>query len=213
MTQGELPPAAPSRLRIAAVEKSTLPAHPACWDACRRAAAALEAVGHRVEPVGWSPEPVAEGYRKVRRVSIGSFPGEPEEFGGGVRGLMVEGRAVSGVDYFLAHRRATAAAWQTVNALVEADFDALLTPTLGDLPMAIPQVPTFLGEDWDRYTQFVLPVSFSALPAVSIPAGLHDGLPVGVQLVGTKDGEWKLLDLAAELESVAGFGFVPPPGF
>jgi len=59
----------------------------------------------------------------------------------------------------------------------------------------------------------VLPVSFAGLPAVSVPAGLAGGLPVGVQLVGHPLGEWPLLDLAEQLESAAGFGFERPPGW
>ena len=79
--------------------------------------------------------------------------------------------------------------------------------------MAIEEVPTFLGENWDRMTQFVLPVSFSRLPAISVPAGLEGGLPVGVQLVGAYRQEWDLLDLAAQLEASPGFGFRRPPGW
>jgi aspartyl-tRNA(Asn)/glutamyl-tRNA(Gln) amidotransferase subunit A len=74
-------------------------------------------------------------------------------------------------------------------------------------------VPRFLEEGWDRYTQFVLPVSFAGLPAVSVPAGRAGGLPVGVQLVGRERGEWPLLALAGELEAQPGFGFERPPGF
>jgi aspartyl-tRNA(Asn)/glutamyl-tRNA(Gln) amidotransferase subunit A len=46
---------------------------------------------------------------------------------------------------------------------------------------------------------------------VSIPAGLHEGLPVGVQLVGRFAQEYELLDFAEELEKVPGFGFQRPP--
>jgi len=74
-------------------------------------------------------------------------------------------------------------------------------------------VPGFLGETWISYTQFVLPVSFAGLPAVSVPAGLAGGLPVGVQLVGRPLGEWDLLDLAEHLESLPGFGTQRPPGW
>ena len=78
--------------------------------------------------------------------------------------------------------------------------------------MPIEEVPTFLAEGWDVFTQFVLPVSFAGLPAVSVPAGPADGLPVGVQLVGGYRREWELLALAEELEGLEGFGFQPPPG-
>ena len=78
--------------------------------------------------------------------------------------------------------------------------------------MPIENVPAFLGDEWARYTQFVLPVSFARVPAISIPAGQHDGLPVGVQLVGQFSREYELLDFAQELESMPGFGFERPPG-
>jgi Asp-tRNA(Asn)/Glu-tRNA(Gln) amidotransferase A subunit family amidase len=46
---------------------------------------------------------------------------------------------------------------------------------------------------------------------VSVPAGLHDGLPVGVQLVGRSGRECQLLALAEQLEAMPGFGFQRPP--
>jgi Asp-tRNA(Asn)/Glu-tRNA(Gln) amidotransferase A subunit family amidase len=78
--------------------------------------------------------------------------------------------------------------------------------------MPIEAVPPFLSEPYGRYIQFVLPVSFAHTPAVSVPAGLHDGLPVGVQLVGRSGEEWALLALAEQLEAMPGFGFQRPPG-
>jgi Asp-tRNA(Asn)/Glu-tRNA(Gln) amidotransferase A subunit family amidase len=77
--------------------------------------------------------------------------------------------------------------------------------------MAIENAPAFLGNEWSRYIQFVLPVSFARVAAISIPAGLHDGLPVGVQLVGQYAREYELLDFAEELEKAPGFGFQRPP--
>ena len=93
------------------------------------------------------------------------------------------------------------------------EVHAILTPTLGMTPMPIDRVPPFLEAAWTAYTQFVLPVSFAGLPAVSLPAGRADGLPVGVQLVGRAGGEWALLDLAERLEAAPGFGFERPPGW
>ena len=213
MAAETVPQAEPRGLRIALADSSRLGVDPACQAAARRAAAALERHGHHIVQVPWDPAPVAEGYRVVRRVSIASFPVEKERLGANVRKLADEGDRISGVEYFLAHQKATASAQQNVNRLFDAGFAALLTPTLGMLPMAIEAVPTFLGENWDRMTQFVLPVSFSRLPAVSLPAGLEGGLPLAVQLVGAYRQEWPLLDLAAELEASDGFGFVRPPGW
>jgi amidase len=199
-------------LRIGMAAESPLGLDPACAAACRRAAEALEALGHRVEGIGWDPLPVAEAYRVVRPVTMGAYSGRLSQFGSAVRPLMKKGRATSGRHFYLALQSGLAAA-ASLAALVDEKYDALLTPTLGLLPMPIPDVPTFLAERWNRYTQFALPVSFAGLPAVSVPGGLAGGLPVGVQLVGRPREEWRLLDLAAELESADGFGFMPPPGF
>jgi amidase len=66
--------------------------------------------------------------------------------------------------------------------------------------------PYFTGLNW-----ISLATSLHA-PAVAVPAGQSDGLPVGVQLVGPWNGEDKLLELAAALEAAMG-GFSPPPAY
>ena len=197
-------------LRIGVADTSG--ADPACREACGRAAAALTDAEHIVEEIPWDPEPVADGYAVVRRASMASYPGGTDQLGLGIRQLAEQGRGLTAMDYFRAFESASMAARRTVNGPLETRFDFLLTPTLGMLPMEIEKVPAFLGDEWRRYIQFVLPVSFAKVPAVSIPAGLHDGLPVGVQLVGQFAREWELLDLAEELESMDGFGFQRPPG-
>jgi len=184
----------------------------ACEAACRRAARALEQAGHNVEEINWNPQPVTEGYAVVRRASMASFPADLSTFGPGIQKLAAEGRSLTAMDYFHAFESATDAANRAVGVPVQTRYDFLLTPTLGLLPMHIDSVPPFLGEAWARYVQFVLPVSFARVPAVSIPAGLHDGLPVGVQLVGRFAQEYELLEFAERLEKMPGFGFQRPPG-
>jgi Asp-tRNA(Asn)/Glu-tRNA(Gln) amidotransferase A subunit family amidase len=200
------------RFRIGVVDSSALGVDPACQEACRRARAALEAAGHTLDEIPWDPEPVAKGYAVVRRASMASFPASTDTMGPGIRQLAEQGRALTAMDYFHAFESATTVANRTVGIPLQLQFDFLLTPTLGLRPMSIETVPAFLGEEWSRYIQFVLPVSFARVPAISIPAGLHDELPVGVQLVGRFSQEYELLDLAEELEGMPGFGFQRPPG-
>jgi Asp-tRNA(Asn)/Glu-tRNA(Gln) amidotransferase A subunit family amidase len=199
--------------RIGVADMSPLGVDPACQDACQRAAVALEGAGHKVDEIPWDPEPVANGYAVVRRASMASFPASTDTMGQGIRQLAEEGRTLTAMDYFQAFESATEAANRNVAVPLQTQFDFLLTPTLGLPPMSIEKVPAFLGEEWARYIQFVLPVSFARVPAISIPAGLHDGLPVGVQLVGHFSQEYELLDFAEELEAMPGFGFERPPGF
>jgi amidase len=207
-------PSPPSKLhcRIGVADSSPLGADDAGRDACRRAADALAGAGHQLENIAWNPEPVAAGYAVVRRASMASFPADLSTFGPGIRQLAEQGRALSAIEYFQAFESATLAAYESVVKPLLTRFDLLLTPTLGMLPMAIEKVPAFLGEEWARYIQFVLPVSFARVPAVSIPAGTHDGLPVGVQLVGQFSQEYDLLAFAEQLEAMDGFGYERPPG-
>ena len=200
-------------MRIGVVDTTGLGMDAACADACRRAAAALESLGHLVEHIAWESEAVARGYGTVRRASMASFPADPQLFAPGIRKLVEQGRALSALDYFQAFESATAAAYEVVVKPLLAGLDFLLTPTLGLVPMAIEEVPPFLSEPYGRYIQFVLPVSFAHTPAISVPAGLHDGLPVGVQLVTRSGQEWPLMGLAEQLEAMPGFGFQRPLGF
>ncbi len=215
VTSATEPTPAPSparKLRIALADDSSLGADDACQAACRRAADALRSLGHVVERIDWDPEPVTAGYAVVRRASMASFPADLSTFGPGIQQLAAQGRDLMAMDYFHAFESATNAANAVVNNALWDGFDFLITPTLGMTPMAIDRVPPFLGDEWRRYVQFVLPVSFARVPALSLPAGLHGGLPVGVQLVGQYAQEHELLNFAEQLEAMPGFGFQRPPG-
>jgi len=211
MVAEESPVSATRKWRIGVADETALGVHPACVDAVRRAAEALSDAGHHVRSIEWESEDVAVGYGRVRRASMASFPADLAQFGPGIRALVAEGRKLSALDFFEAYEQAAALAYRVVNHPLVFDFDYLLTPTLGLPPMRIEEVPAFLSVPYRSYVQFVLPVSFAKVPAISVPAGIADGLPVGVQLVGQFAREFELLDLAEELEAADGFGFQKPP--
>ena len=54
------------------------------------------------------------------------------------------------------------------------------------------------------------PFSLSGSPVVSLPAGSEEGLPVGLQVIGRRWEEERLLQYCAAIEACLG-GFRPPP--
>ncbi|WP_336036767.1 Asp-tRNA(Asn)/Glu-tRNA(Gln) amidotransferase subunit GatA [Halobacterium yunchengense] len=80
-----------------------------------------------------------------------------------------------------------------------ADVDVLASPTM-------PILPPELGESLDDPLKMYLadanttPVNLANLPAISVPAGEADGLPVGLQLVGPAFGEETIVNAAAAVE-------------
>jgi aspartyl-tRNA(Asn)/glutamyl-tRNA(Gln) amidotransferase subunit A len=85
-----------------------------------------------------------------------------------------------------------------------ARFDFVVTPTS-------PTVAFTLGEKmndpWAMYLNdyCTVPVPLAGLPAISIPNGLSEGLPVGFQVIGPAFSEPRLLDAAYALEQAIGF--------
>ena len=85
-----------------------------------------------------------------------------------------------------------------------AEVDLIVTPTA-------PTVAFELGAKTADPLQMYLndyctvPMSLAGIPAISIPCGLSDGLPVGLQIAGPAFSENRLLDAAYALELALGF--------
>jgi aspartyl-tRNA(Asn)/glutamyl-tRNA(Gln) amidotransferase subunit A len=56
---------------------------------------------------------------------------------------------------------------------------------------------------------FTVPMSLAGISAISIPAGLSEGLPVGFQIAGPAFSEARILDAAYALEQAIGFEGAP----
>jgi aspartyl-tRNA(Asn)/glutamyl-tRNA(Gln) amidotransferase subunit A len=100
---------------------------------------------------------------------------------------------------------------QKVRTLIARDFDQawerfdlIVTPTA-------PGVAFELGAKTDDPLAMYLndactvPMSLAGIPAISIPNGLSDGLPVGFQIAGPAFSENRILDAAYALEQAIGF--------
>ena len=148
---------------------------------------------------------ITEMYEKTRA----------EGFGSEVQRRVMVGTYVLSAGFYDAYYNRA----RRVRALIKKDFDdafaagidAILTP-------ATPSAAFGLGEMNDEdpvkmYLNdvFTVTVNLAGLPGISVPTGLdHQGLPLGLQLIGRPWEEGDLLNTAYALESAA--GFVAKPG-
>ena len=106
---------------------------------------------------------------------------------------------------------------QKVRTLIRREFDqafekydALVTPTS-------PTVPFKIGEKVDDPVQMylsdvcTLPVNIAGLPAISVPAGFADGLPIGMQIIGKPFDEETVLRIAFAYEQATDWHRRKPP--
>jgi aspartyl-tRNA(Asn)/glutamyl-tRNA(Gln) amidotransferase subunit A len=77
------------------------------------------------------------------------------------------------------------------------DVEVVATPTVGvPAPEILPGEPTVPEAARRNFVAFTFLMNFTGLPAVSVPTGLVDGRPAGLQLIGREGSERLLLDLA-----------------
>ena len=83
-------------------------------------------------------------------------------------------------------------------------FDFIVTPTS---PWTAFELGSKTADPLAMYLNdfCTVPMSLAGIPAISIPSGLSDGLPVGFQLAGPAFSESRLLDAAYALEQAIGF--------
>ena len=97
-----------------------------------------------------------------------------------------------------------------VQALIKKDFenafskvDFILTPTS--------PFPAFnIGEKVDDPLKmyfsdiYTVPINLAGVPALSMPAGFDNGLPVGLQIIGKHFSDFNILQLAKLIEKIVG---------
>ncbi|WP_350302165.1 amidase [Peribacillus frigoritolerans] len=126
----------------------------------------------------------------------------PEDFGADIRLLFELGEIPSGVDYLQA---------QQLRRQIKLDFqkafekvDVLIAPTL---PIIAPNI----GDDYadlngakvdliDHIIRFTGPGNLTGLPALTVPCGLKNGMPVGLQIMGAAMNEETVLNVGYALE-------------
>ncbi|MGH3663336.1 MAG: Asp-tRNA(Asn)/Glu-tRNA(Gln) amidotransferase subunit GatA [Micromonosporaceae bacterium] len=104
---------------------------------------------------------------------------------------------------------------QKVRTLITRDFtsafeqvDALISPTT---PFTAFEFGARTSDPYQMYLAdlFTIPSNLYGGPAISVPCGLSDGLPVGLQVMAPTMADDRMYRIAAALESAVG-RFVPP---
>jgi len=99
---------------------------------------------------------------------------------------------------------------QKVRALVKKDFDEAFKKCDFILGPVSPTTAFKLGEKTDdpltMYLSdiYTIAINLAGVPAMSIPAGLSNNLPVGLQIIGPQFSDAKMLELAKLIEKVRG---------
>jgi len=101
--------------------------------------------------------------------------------------------------YYLKAQQARQLLINQFDALFES-YDILLSPVT-------PTTAFGFGENTDDPMKMYLSdamtvgVSLAGLPALSVPAGVSDGLPVGIQLIAPREEDCRLFDRGSSMES------------
>src|SRR5690625_4161784 len=136
----------------------------------------------------------------------------PDDFGNDIRMLFELGELPSAVDYLQAQQVRRQLKQDFQQAFTEVDI--LMMPTL-------PVLPNDIGDDWadlngkkvdliDNIIRFTGPGNLTGLPALSVPCGFSQGLPVGLQFMGPAFGEAAILNAGYAFEQTNPMGDKKP---
>ena len=86
-------------------------------------------------------------------------------------------------------------------------YDVLVTPTS---PTVAFPIGAKVDDPYAMYLNdvYTLPASVAGLPSISVPCGLSEGLPVGLQIIGNFFDEGRVLQVASAYEGATGGGNV-----
>ncbi len=174
-----------------------------------RALARLEQAGAVLEPVVLPPEEDLLGLFHLHWFSGAAArlamlpPSALADIDPGLREIAAEGEMMSAVDLIRAQNRR--AAFGAAFDRLLAGYDAILSPACAVLPFAVgEEVPPGSGlRRWTEWAGFSYPVNLAQAPASVIRSEiLPEGLPVGLQIIGPRGEDGRVLAIAASIQAV-----------
>jgi len=184
---------------------------------CRKTANAMRDQGAAVDEIDFDLSAGRDPYKIWRGVwMVGQqFRNLPrlEEFGENLKGNVKSGLSITTKDIALAEETRIAL-FQKMATLLER-YDVLMTPAAPVKPYPVDDnFPNEINSKvFDNYIDWIAPaflITLLSLPAVSVPAGLTaDNLPAGLQIVGHRFDEPRLLGLAKLVAQANPIGWPP----
>lgn len=193
--------------------------HPGVAAAVRQATTALEAEGAIVEEVRlpWT-RALNDTWLDLWAMFMSAWFGERlkrfrDRMDPAVVALIERGFALSATEYKRTELVRTAM-WHDLHKLF-ARCDALLCPTCAAPAPAAKLTDDAFGHDLPdgRFCSLDMTAPFnlvSACPALSLPVGLAEGLPVGLQIVGRRHADEDVLAIGGALEKALDLRLRPP---
>jgi amidase/aspartyl-tRNA(Asn)/glutamyl-tRNA(Gln) amidotransferase subunit A len=173
-----------------------------------RALARLEQAGVVLEPVELPPEEDLLGLFHLHWFSGAAArlamlpPSALGDIDPGLRDIAAEGETISAVALIRAQNRR--AAYGAAFDRLLSGYDAILSPACAVLPFAVgAEVPADSGlKRWTEWAGFSYPVNLAQAPAAVIRSEiLPEGLPVGLQIIGPRGEDGRVLAIAASLQA------------
>lgn len=128
----------------------------------------------------------------------------PEDFGEDIRPFLQMGAFPSSKDYANAQK----AREQIIHDFEEVfqQVDVLISPTIPVFPNNIGESEALLnGEKVELLPHFIRltgPANIAGLPALSVPCGVHEGLPIGLQIIGKAFADETVLQTGLAVEKL-----------
>jgi amidase len=208
-----VPVEAMPRINLKTLRINVAPSFPG-FPVARDISAAVDALAKRIQAAGAIVEPA-----KLPEIDLLN----DLEQGGALIGMMLEAAQPEPPEQptpvarwfdVLARRDRSILAWDRFFE----NCDALLCPVAMTTAFPHCEPGTSIEVDGRQESYWMLPAygavfNYSGHPALSLPCGQdRDGLPIGLQLVGARWSEARLLGIARAIESLTG-GFRRPPGY
>lgn len=184
---------------------------------CRAAVGKLAAAGASVEETGFSLADGCDAYLALRgETMVGRYFGRLDAldgFGPNLRGNIEAGLELTARDIAAAEQK-RAELWHRCRKLF-GEVDLLLTPTAPVPPFPVEQnyPDAIAGRRMATYIDWIAPtflITLCGLPAASAPCGrTAAGLPVGLQIVGPRFAEPRILAAAKLVQDMNPIGWPP----